>query len=34
MATQVPKAKIDQAITLAQRRAYVQLPLEERRGPF
>ena len=31
MALQPQKAQVDQALTLAQRRAYMQLPLEERR---
>ncbi len=31
MALPPQKAQVDQAITLAQRRAYMQLPLEERR---
>ncbi len=31
MATQAQKAEGDQPVTLAQRRVYLQLPLEERR---
>lgn len=31
MAIQAQKAEADQPLTLAQRRAYMQLPLEERR---